>query len=42
MVECERLGVDCYITKPVDLDKFIGLVKTLKNSWSADLILPAL
>lgn len=41
MEECERLGVDCYINKPVDLDKFIGLVKQLKNSWSADLILPA-
>lgn len=42
MLECERLGVDSYITKPVDLDKFIALVKQLKNSWSADLILPAL
>lgn len=41
MVDCERLGVDCYITKPVDLSKFISLVKQLKNSWSADLILPA-
>ena len=40
MLECERLGVDCYITKPVDLSKFISLVKQLKNSWSADLILP--
>lgn len=41
MLECERLGVDSYITKPVDLNKFIALVKQLKHSWSADLILPA-
>ena len=35
-----ELHANCYITKPVDLNKFIGLVKQLKNSWSADLILP--
>ena len=40
--ECERLGVDAYITKPVDLGKFIDLVKQLKNAWSDDLVLPVL
>jgi chemotaxis family two-component system response regulator Rcp1 len=40
--ECERLGVDAYITKPVDLSKFIDLVKQLKNAWSDDLALPVL
>ena len=39
---CEQLGVDAYITKPVDLDKFIDLVRQLKNSWSDDVILPTL
>ena len=37
---CEQMGVDAYITKPVNLDKFIDLVRQLKNSWSEDLILP--
>src|SRR4029077_16407698 len=32
MQECEGLGVDAYITKPVDLNKFIALVKQLKKS----------
>lgn len=36
----ELLGVDAYITKPVELDKFLSVVKQLKNYWHADLILP--
>lgn len=30
-VECELLGVDGYITKPVDLDKFLALIRELKD-----------
>jgi len=35
----QGLHVDGYITKPVDLDKFIGVVKSLRRSWLAELVL---
>ncbi len=37
----EMLQVDAYIAKPVDIDKFIALVRQLKKFWLADVILPA-
>lgn len=40
LLRSEELQVDGYITKPVDLDKFLGLVRDLKRFWHADLILP--
>jgi CheY-like chemotaxis protein len=41
ILRSELLHVDGYITKPVDLEKFIDLVKQLKRFWLADVILPA-
>lgn len=41
MRTCERLGVEAYLTKPVDLTKFLGLVHDLRSYWSEDLNLPA-
>jgi CheY-like chemotaxis protein len=41
MLRSEQLQVDGYITKPVDLEKFLGLVRQLQRFWRADLILPA-
>jgi len=41
MLKSEQLQVDGYITKPVDLEKFLGLVRQLQRFWRADLILPA-
>jgi CheY-like chemotaxis protein len=41
-VQSEMLGVDSFITKPVDLDKFLSVVRQLKRYLHADLILPAL
>jgi two-component system response regulator len=41
MLRSEQLQVDGYITKPVDLEKFLGLVRELQRFWRADLILPA-
>jgi two-component system, chemotaxis family, response regulator Rcp1 len=38
---CEMLDVEHYITKPVDLEKFLAVVKQLKRHWQADVILPA-
>ncbi len=41
-LQSERLGVDAYITKPVNLEKFVAVVRQLRSFWHADLILPAL
>ena len=39
-VRCELLHVDSYITKPVNLNKFLDVVKKLKKYWLHDVILP--
>lgn len=39
--KCRRFGVENYITKPVDYDKFLAVVKKLKHHWHHDLILPS-
>lgn len=36
----ERLNVEGYLTKPVDLPRFIALVQRLKEFWHAGVILP--
>jgi len=36
------LGVDGYMTKPVDLDQFLSLIKRLRHAWHSDIALPAL
>jgi CheY-like chemotaxis protein len=40
-LQCDALKVDGYITKPVNLDKFLELVRTLKRFWQDDVILPS-
>lgn len=40
MVRSEQLAVDSYMTKPVDIDKFLMVVRELKSCWMADVILP--
>jgi two-component system, chemotaxis family, response regulator Rcp1 len=41
-LQSELLHVDSYVTKPVDLDKFLSLVKQLRMQyWLRDIILPA-
>ena len=39
---CELLQVDAYVTKPVNLKKFLALVRQLKHHIHSDVILPAL
>ena len=41
-LKAESLHVQSYITKPVNLEKFIGVLHQLKHHWHADLILPQL
>ncbi len=41
-LRCNLLQVDQFITKPVDLEKFLEVVKNLRDHWHADLILPPL
>jgi CheY-like chemotaxis protein len=36
-----QLHANCYITKPVDLDKFIGIVRAIENFWLAIVKLPS-
>lgn len=40
-LKCQSLNVEAYITKPVDLGKFLSLVRQLKQYWHEDVILPA-
>ena len=36
----EELDVQAYLTKPVDLEKFLAVVAELKDYWQADMVLP--
>ena len=36
----ELLQVESYLTKPVDIEKFLKLIKDLSRFWHADMILP--
>ena len=38
--DVEHFDVAAYLTKPVDLEKFLWLVKELKHFWLAEVILP--
>jgi chemotaxis family two-component system response regulator Rcp1 len=39
--ESEQLSVEGYMNKPVDLEKFLFLIKELRHHWHAGVILPA-
>jgi CheY-like chemotaxis protein len=41
LIRAEHLQVDGFVLKPVDLEKFLSLVKELQRFWHADLLLPA-
>ena len=37
---CEEHAVEAYLTKPLDLAKFLALLKDLRRFWHHDMILP--
>lgn len=39
--KCELFHVDSYMSKPVNLEKFLAVVKELKRCWRDDVILPS-
>jgi CheY-like chemotaxis protein len=40
-IRSEQLNVEGYLTKPVNIKKFLKLVRELANYWHADMIGPA-
>ena len=40
--QCRRLGVEHYVTKPADYNKFLEVIRKLRHVWHHDLILPSL
>ena len=40
MLRSQELNVEGYMTKPMNLNKFVALVKQLQAFWQADVILP--
>ncbi len=42
LMESERLNVEAHLTKPVDLRKFLDLVRDLKEYWHEDMVVPAI
>lgn len=40
VVQTQLLQVESYMTKPVDIDKFLKLIRDLARYWRADMILP--
>ncbi|MFN0054399.1 MAG: response regulator [Planctomycetales bacterium] len=40
LLRSEQLQVDGYVAKPVDLEKFLSLIRDLRRFWHADLLLP--
>ena len=40
ILESYKLHANCYITKPVDLDKFITIVRAIESFWLSIVTLP--
>jgi CheY-like chemotaxis protein len=41
LLRSQVLQVESYLIKPVDMEKFLGVVRELKRYWHADVILPS-
>jgi len=42
IVKSYELHANCYVTKPVDLEKFIAIVRAIENFWLAVVTLPSI
>ena len=40
IVKSYNLHANCYVVKPVDLDRFIGVIKSIDNFWLTAVTLP--
>ena len=40
VINCYRLHANCYITKPIDLDRFFEVVQSIQDFWLNTVILP--
>jgi len=40
ILQCYRLGANCYIIKPVDLDEFIKIIRAIESFWCHSARLP--
>ena len=40
IVKSYNLHANCYVVKPVDLDQFIGVIKSIDNFWLTAVTLP--
>jgi CheY-like chemotaxis protein len=40
-LRAEELAVDAYLTKPVDLERFLAVVRQMKRDWLEHLLQPA-
>ena len=40
ILKCHNLHANCFVTKPVDLDQFITVVKNIQNFWFTIVKLP--
>ncbi|BAY61232.1 two-component response regulator [Calothrix brevissima NIES-22] len=40
IVKAYNLAANCYITKPVDFDQFVRIIRTIENFWFAIVKLP--
>ncbi len=41
ILESYNLYANCYISKPVDLDQFVGIVSSIEDFWLTIVKLPA-
>ncbi len=41
-LQCDSLKVDAYVSKPVNFEKFLTLLRELKRFWLDDVILPSI
>jgi chemotaxis family two-component system response regulator Rcp1 len=40
--QCEALGVDGFLHKPVDVRKLVAIIRELRRFWKNDLLIPAI